>query len=90
MQQSKYFYLYDVRLSIFIVLIYLKIFFKVFKNITCTIYITHVIIVTDMMIVFKYLVYLLVLLSGEASSSAVKGSKDYHQLTSKNKMEASI
>tara|TARA_R110002020_G_scaffold80149_6_gene200153 strand:- start:925 stop:1056 length:132 start_codon:yes stop_codon:yes gene_type:complete len=43
-----------------------------------------------MMIVFKYLVYLLALLSGEASSSAVKGSKDYHQLTSKNKMEASI
>lgn len=44
-----------------------------------------------MMIVFKYLVYLMVLLSGESSSSAISREyEDYNKLISKNKMEVSI
>ena len=43
-----------------------------------------------MMIVFKYLVYLMILLSGDGSSSAIRDYNSHQKLTSKNKMEASI
>ena len=41
-----------------------------------------------MMSVFKYLVYLIVLLSGDVSSP-MRESEDYNKLISKNKMEVS-
>jgi len=53
-------------------------------------YIIIVIIVIDMMIVFKYLIYLMILFSGDGSSSVIRDYNNHQKLTSKNKMEASI